>query len=485
MRKPSHQPRARRAGSYFSPLILLTSLALPAQNTATLATAEKGVIQPVSVDYGTLALPVRHLNVGQTSILTQNRRVKKLYLADPTVLDSYITDPRKITLIGKAPGTSAVLLWDEAGNARSYTISVDIDTAVLQASLHQLFPDEEINAEASGGKILLRGIVSTRAKADAAVKLAGEFTKEVVDCLVVESSKIKQVRLKVRFIEVDRTRLTQFGINIFGPGGSTAVGSGTTGQFPSTASLASTGSATSGSSTLASGAALTVSNALNFLFFDSKLGTGVTIQDLENRQLAQILAEPTIVTLSGQSAGFLAGGEFPFPVVQGSSGGATSITIQFRPYGVRLDFTPKVNPDGTIELKVVPEVSSLDYTNAVTISGYTIPAVATKHIDTQVVLHDGQSFAISGLLDKQTSDALSRTPGLSSIPVLGSLFKSKNVNLTTSELLVIVTPTIVDTSSEREPVTPKVSRPFLEAAPFDEGFPQAGKSSSQPTAERE
>ena len=171
----------------------------------------------------------------------------------------------------------------------------------------------------------------------------------------------------------------------------------------------------------------------------------MTLQDLQNKNISQqILAEPTITTLSGQKASFLAGGEFPFPVVQGSSGGLTSITIQFRPYGVKLEFTPLVLDDGTIQLKVAPEVSALDYTNAVTISGYTIPAISTRRADTQVELRDGQSFAISGLLDHRTTDIFSKMPGIGDVPVLGQLFRSKNVNHSTVELMVVVTPMLVD-----------------------------------------
>ena len=159
--------------------------------------------------------------------------------------------------------------------------------------------------------------------------------------------------------------------------------------------------------------------------------------------------------------------------MQGSSGGLTSVTIQFRPYGVKLDFTPVVNPDGSIQLRVAPEVSALDYTNAVTISGYTIPALSTRRAETQVVLRSGQSFAISGLLDRRTTDQLSKTPGVASIPILGQLFKSKGVNLSTTELIVIVTPTIIDplTDSSPTPPEPRPVRPFLQDQTFDSHLP--------------
>jgi pilus assembly protein CpaC len=287
---------------------------------------------------------------------------------------------------------------------------------------------------------------------------------------VVNPSQIKQVKLVVRIIEIDRSKATQFGVNIIGAGGST-IGAGTTSQFPVSTSLTHSGSTTTSGGYSVGGNTLTVSDPLNFLLYSSKINIGVTIKDLENKQILQILAEPTITTLSGEKANFLAGGEFPFPVVQGGSGGLNSVSVQFRPFGVKLEFTPYVNTDGTIELKVAPEVSSLDYTNAAVISGYTIPALATRRAETQVVLKNGQSFAISGLLDRRTTDALGRTPGIASIPILGQLFRSKSINHSVSELVVIVTPTIVDPLTEDiVPVEPKPVIPLVNPEIFDKQF---------------
>ena len=150
-------------------------------------------------------------------------------------------------------------------------------------------------------------------------------------------------------------------------------------------------------------------------------------------------------------------------MVQGGTGGFTSVTIQFRPYGVKVDFTPTVLPDGTIELKVAPEVSALDYSNEVTISGYTIPAISTRRAETMVELKSGQSFSISGLLDNRTTDQLSKIPGIGDIPILGKLFQSKNVTKSVAELAVIVTPTLVDPLSDNPtPTQPKTAVPFIE-----------------------
>ena len=416
---------------------------------------------------------VVHLTVGHLVFLTTHTRVKRIYIANPNVLDSYTVNTNQIVISAKQAGVTSVVVWDTADRQQVYTVSSDMSVEDLRAAMQHAFPQEKIGVEAGEGHILLSGTATTDAVAEAAVKLAQLFSKEVANSIVVNSAGIKQVRLKVRIVEVDRSKLAQFGVNLFNPGGGNTLASSSTSQFSTTATLTAGGGGGSGSSV--GGNTVTISDPLNFLLYNSTINVGVTIRDLESKQVLQILAEPTITSLSGQKAAFLAGGEFPFPVVQGSAGGLTSVTIQFRPYGVKLDFTPTVNVDGSIQLKVMPEVSALDYTNAVTISGYTIPALSTRRAETQVVLRDGQSFAISGLLDKRTTDQLSRTPGIASIPVIGKLFKSKGVNLSTTELIVIVTPTIVDPLNDKiaTPAEPKPVRPFLQDQTFDGSLPSS------------
>jgi pilus assembly protein CpaC len=378
---------------------------------------------------------------------------------------------RSIVVTAKTPGVSSLILWDEVGQSATYLIFSDLDVASLQKEIREALPNDNIKVEAQQDRVSLSGTVLSDASAQAAVKLASLYAKDVVDSVVVQMPHTRQVRLKVQIIEIDRSKVNQFGINLFSQGKNTSAVQ--TGQFPSV---------NTGSTTGAGGGppALSVSNPLNLLFYNSGLNLGLTLQDLEDRQIAQILAEPTITTLSGQKASFLAGGEFPFPVVQGSSGGLTSITIQFRPYGVKLDFTPVVNDDGTVQLKVAPEVSALDYTNAVTISGYTIPAISTRRAETQVELRDGQSFAISGLLDHRTTDIFNKMPGIGDVPILGQLFRSKNVNHSTVELMVIVTPTIVDPLNDPAPPTlPKLPVPMLDPAQFDTKTVK-GKPAPQP-----
>jgi pilus assembly protein CpaC len=216
---------------------------------------------------------------------------------------------------------------------------------------------------------------------------------------------------------------------------------------------------------------LSLSSLLGLFYYNQGMQLGAAIEALTNKQIAQILAEPTLTAISGQKASFLSGGEFPYPVVQGGTGGFTSVTIQFRPYGVRVDFTPTVLADGTIQLKVAPEVSALDYSNEVTISGYTIPAISTRRAETEIELKSNQSFCISGLLDNRTSDQLSKIPGIGDIPILGKLFQSKSVSHSVAELAVIVTPTLVDPLSDNPtPTQPKMAIPFIQDPRFDKGF---------------
>ncbi len=419
-----------------------------------------------------------HLAVGHSLFIDTKHRLSRVYITNPDVLNSYTSSPNEVVVTAKQAGMSNFILWDEAGDTQVYMVSTEENHDALDSALKRSFPNENVEVSNSGGRTTLSGTVGTQAAADAIGKLAALYGKDVANTLFVSSSKIKQVRLKVRFAEVDRSRLSQFGINLFailnGTGSNPTLVQSTTGQFASTFSNQSTSGSSSSAATVG-GQAVSVSNPLNFVLYNASHNIGATIQDLEDKQIMHILAEPTLAAMSGQKANFLAGGEFPFPVVQGggTAGTTASITVQFRPYGVKLDFTPLVNPDGSIDLTVAPEVSALDYSNAVTISGYTIPALSTRRAQTEVVLRNGQSFALTGLLDQRTTDALGRTPGIASVPILGALFRSKNINHSVSELVVIVTPEIVDPLNDQpeENKLPTAPIPLLSPQKFDQAFP--------------
>lgn len=388
-----------------------------------------------------------HLTLGHSTVLSTGSELRRVYVGDPKVLQSFSSGVKEEVITARSCGVSTLILWDVAGRRKAFTVFADLETGGIERMLEDGVPGARISVTTSGERIYLTGTVPNDAAADTVAKMALAFTKDVVNGVKVMPVHSKQIQLKLRIVEVDRSRLEQFGVNFFALGGSTLAGS-TTGQFASTAIPASASGDT----------AVSVSDPLNMLLYSAKLNAGVTVRDLEQKQVLQILAEPTLTTLSGVPARFLSGGEFPLPVVQGGTGNSTAITIIFKPYGVKVDFTPTANLDGSIRLKVAPEVSALDYTNSVTVSGFVIPALSTRRAETEVEIADGQSFVITGLLDNRTSDSLSRMPGIADIPILGQLFRSKGITRSIVELIVLVTATIVD------PLAPPSLAPPLAAS---------------------
>jgi len=393
--------------------------------------------------------------------------MKRIYVGDPNALQTYNSGPNEAVVTGKAAGVSSLVLWDSEGESCLFTVSVDIDPGDLRKSLEAAYPNNVIDVQGRRDRLMLSGVVASPDIADGAVKLASAYTKDVVNSIRIVPVHGKQVQLKLRIAEADRAKLSQFGINLFRALGNN-VGSLSTGQFASTV--------TASAATATSPASVATNNPLTLFLYNFEKNVGTTIQDLEQKQVLQILAEPTISTMSGVPARFLSGGEFPFPVPQGSAGSA-AITIQFKPYGVKVDFTPTVNADGTIHLKISPEVSTLDYTNAVTISGFTVPALSTRRAETEVELRDGQTFMLSGLLDRRVTDAMSAMPGFSNIPLLGQLFHSKNNSHTTTDLMIMVTVSVVDPLTAPDSRTePNWVVPNLDVDKFDKQIKIAPKT---------
>jgi pilus assembly protein CpaC len=274
----------------------------------------------------------------------------------------------------------------------------------------------------------------------------------------------EEVLLQVKFAEVDRSALTQLGVNLFSTGAGNTIGATTTGQFGG--SHIGTLTDSTGSSGTPFSTTTTISDALNLFFFNPQVHLGAMIKALQTKSLLQILAEPNLVAVNGKEASFLAGGEFPFPVVQPGAGGISTVTVQFREFGVRLKFTPVIQPNGSIHLHVVPEVSTLDFANAVTVSGTTIPAISTRKADTEFELQDGQSFVIAGLMDNRVTDIGNKLPWIGDIPILGNFFKSKSAQKSNSELMVLCTVRRISPSSQ-EPTPPKAPESNLDKDKFD------------------
>jgi pilus assembly protein CpaC len=274
--------------------------------------------------------------------------------------------------------------------------------------------------------------------------------------------------LKVRFASLDRTRSNQLGINLFSLGGANSIGSVTTQQFAPPTISSQAGNA--GGGVAGAGATATLSNLLNLFIFRPDINLGATLEALETKGVVQILAEPNVLTTNGKQGSILAGGQYPYPVVQGVSGGTSgAVTIEFKEFGVRLNFIPTITPRGTIRLQLAPEVSSLDVANGVTISGFTVPGLDVRRVKTEVELGEGQSFAIGGLLDNRETQTLSKIPFIGDVPILGKFFQSMSKTRTNTELIVIVTPEIVNPIPAGAPV-PEIKYPetFM---PSNSGIP--------------
>ena len=421
-----------------------------------------------------------HVVVGHSLLIRTPSRVKRILTGNPAVIESVLTSPQELVVTAKQPGGSSLMLWEEMGQNRMLDVFADLDVTSLRNTLDQSFPNSGVEVQSQEDKVMLVGVVPSSAMAEQMLKMAANFSKEVVNGLqVAQPPRQRQVSLKVRFAEADRGKLSAFGVNLFSTGATNTIGTVSTQQFGPT-SLNTQNQ--SGSSLIDRFTQFNLSDLLNIFLFRPDINLGATIKLLQQNQVLQILAEPNLMAISGQPAHFLAGGEFPYPVVQNTGGGAGfgTVTIVFKPYGVKLEFVGTIQDNGTIRLKVAPEVSSLDYTNSITISGFTMPAIQTRRAETEIELKDGQSFGIAGLLDQRTTVQLSKVPGIGDIPILGELFKSRNVNKTNSELIVLVTPTIVDPVAGPVPgQPPQVNMPVqnLNTDSFDKGLPSPAVSS--------
>jgi pilus assembly protein CpaC len=275
----------------------------------------------------------------------------------------------------------------------------------------------------------------------------------------------QEVLLEVKFAEVDRSALAQLGVNILNTGAGNLIGSTSTQQFGSTKFGNVQDQFPKPPTGIPFSSNVTVGDLLNLFVFSPETHLGLVIKALQNKNLLQILAEPNLIAVNGKEASFLAGGEFPFPIVQPGQG-FTAVTISFKEFGVKLKFTPVIMPNGNIHLRVVPEVSTLDFANALTISGFTIPALSTRRADTEFELQDGQSFVIAGLIDNRVTNITNKVPGLGDIPILGNFFKSKSAQKSNAELMVLCTARLVSPTTQ-PPQTPQNPQPFMDKGKFD------------------
>jgi pilus assembly protein CpaC len=391
--------------------------------------------------------------VGKTVLIDCAKPVSRVAIGMGEIAEASAISPTEIMVIGKSAGETSLILWDTKGNRQFFNVTVRPTATIssdrvesIRRQLQMELPGQPLRISADHDMIFLRGTVRDLTSASRAAAIAATGGK-VINLLNVEvPAADPQILLKVRFASIDRNKGLQAGINLFSSGFGNTLAGINTGQYsPPAIGLPSGGSASN----------TTISNELNLFAFLPGLNLGATLEALQTRGIVEVLAEPNIVASNGKQASFLAGGEFPVPVSQGTSGGSSAITITFKEFGVRLNFIPTITPRGTIRLQVAPEVSALDFAHAVEIGGAEVPALTSRKVNDEVELADGQSFVIGGLLDNEETESFSKIPFLGDIPFIGKLFQSITKNKTNTELIVIVTPTIV------QPIPAGVAPPEL------------------------
>jgi pilus assembly protein CpaC len=408
-----------------------------------------------------------HLTAGRSTILTTEFDVLRIAVTNPAIGDATVVQPREILIDGKTAGTISLIVWGSSRRAQ-YDLIIEPAVTTLQQQLQALFPGEGIQVGISDEAIVLSGSVSSNQVMLRAAEVAQASSSKlkVINMLQLPGgSESQQVLLQVRFAEVNRRALKELGASWFtSPTGvGNTIGRVTTQQFaaPGFDKIEYTKESSSfGSDVTSASGQFTFSDFLNIFLFSQKLDLGVMIRALQSKGYLQSLAEPNLIAYNGQSASFLAGGEFPVPVVQGLS---NAVSVMFKEFGIKLNFTPTIAGD-MIRLKVRPEVSSLDFANGITLSGFRIPSLITRRADTDVELRDGQSFAIAGLLNNLSQDDTSAVPILSSLPIIGAMFKSKAERAERTELMVLITPRLVRPLNPDEvPPLPNQLKKFLPA----------------------
>lgn len=385
---------------------------------------------------------------GRGELLTFDNDIHKVVIAEPKIADAVVVSPREVMVNARGPGKTSLVVWEKDRFPQAFHINVTKDLTAetifrhdLESELTKGLPGANVQFTGNSETIVLTGSVKDPDQSARAAAFASTRTKKVVNLLdVPPPAEPRQIMLQVKFASIDRVGLTELGANLFSRN-DTLLGATGTQQFqaPRFSQLQFQDQQFSNST-------VNIADILNIFLYRPDLNIGATIRALQSRNLLQILAEPNLITVEGKEANFVAGGEFPFPVLTATTtGGAVApvITVQFKPFGVQLGFTPYLTPTGAIRLKVRPEVSSLDYSNAANVQGVLIPALSTRRAETEVILKDGESFAIAGLIDNRVIKTVSQIWGLGNIPILGEIFKSRSTRKSTDELLVVITPRFV------------------------------------------
>ena len=423
------------------------SAALVAAAAAALVAAQPASAQvsvAEGVHAGELAVPVN-----KSQVLRTERPYAKALIGNPDIADVLPLTDESLYVLGKKTGTTSLTIYDRSNRLMAVVdVVVGPDVTTLKRQLSELMPANEVGARISNDSIILEGVVSSAPEADRAVQIAETYAPgKVVNLLSIGSSQ--QVMLEVRFAEVKRSALKQIGVGWFA-GSDAGKFQGAIGGGASVTPITDPDTGEVLSSQITLGSIVDSFGILSRTFRALGTNFNVTLDALERKGAITTLAEPTLVALSGETASFLAGGEFPVPVVQsgGASGGSgngggIAFTVEWKPFGVSLAFTPTVLADGVISLVVAPEVSSIDPTATVVINNLRIPGLQTRKAKTVIELRDGESFALAGLLRKDFQDTIRQVPFLGSLPIIGTLFRSTGFQHEETELVIVVTPRLV------------------------------------------
>jgi pilus assembly protein CpaC len=363
---------------------------------------------------------------GTSAVLVSDVVFNRVSMADPEVAEAVVVSPTEVLINGMNLGTTTFVVWDTLGVRRIYGVEVTADAPALQRSLDTLYPDEDITVAARGNTLILSGRVSSAFVARRALELAEGTGAVLIDNL--QTPAPSQILLHVRFAEVSRSAINSLGnqvIDVLNPHESSTDGDWRGGTDSD--------------------------GVVELSLINSTSHLRGVIKALRETGDYKSLAEPTLLALDGEEASFLAGGEFPFPTVQGANQ-SNAVSIEWREFGVRLNFTPTVTNFGNIRLDIAPEVSSLDFSQGLSISGFEMPTILSRRAQTQVELREGQSLAIAGLMDRSMQESIRKIPILGDIPILGMLFKGKDQRQQLTELLVIVSPEIVQPSDAPPPI---------------------------------
>jgi pilus assembly protein CpaC len=480
---------------------LFRRAALVAVAAGAIAAAQPAMAQVAvasGIDAGELDVPVN-----KSQILRVDRPYSKALIGNPDIADIVPITPTSVYVLGKKSGTTSLTLYGQNRLIAVVDVVVGPDVLTLKRQLSDLLPSSPIAARMSNDSVILEGTVPNSVVADRAMQIAETYAPgKVVNMLSLGSAQ--QVMLEVRFAEVKRSALSQIGVNwdILSDGGKLA---GITGGG---ASLVP--NPTTGLGVLKHGAITDSFGIVSRAFRAFGENFNVTLDALERKGAVTTLAEPTLVALSGETASFLAGGEFPVPVVQNVGGGGgggggsnAAFTVEWKPFGVSLAFTPTVLADGVINMVVAPEVSSIDPSASIVINNLSIPGLQTRRAKTVVELRDGESFALAGLIRKDFQDTIRQVPLLGSLPIIGALFRSTGFQHEQTELVIIVTPRLVRPvpagtlkvptdrvgppneanlllNGQTDTGVPPAPRPFVRPAPLPPPAPGGGMAQKKP-----